>query len=202
MKKLSRKFCILLLTLLLLVCTLALTACQSKVDVTKDIYSYGFSESHISGNKRIWTLKYKISTDDFEFDQVTKIVVKINGEKITADLADNYFTVECTTSENAEKPTIDSCYAYVSPTAEDTQKDAMDMSVTIIVGVVLLIIGAVLHFIAVASDIPILTYIPGGVFVLCVIGAFAFSTAEGFIMLAFFAVYWIACRVITRFFLD
>ena len=211
MKKISQKLSILLLFMLLFTTCITFASCQTS---GKNIKSYITRTEYMHSTTdegTVWSIRCFIKTDKFSVKSAEKIVVNINGKEITATIptysSQNCFDVEYLDTKNRDsKPTIRSCYAYFSVDVDggndDGGKTTTDLTVIIIVGAVLLIIGGVLHFVAVASNIRVLTYIPGGVFLLSVVASFTFSVTEGFVMLGFFVAYLIACRVITKFFLD
>ena len=204
---------LLLLSLLLVGC-LMLTACQTNSKNIKSYISNTEEWRSTTDKGTLWTIRCYVETQRFDSRNVDNIVVNINGKNINAiipsnfGVTNNYFEVEYLDTKNStQAPKIRSCYAYFSADAGNDNSGGIDIQTTdltviIILGASLLVIGGVLHFVAVTSGISILTRIPGAIFLICVIGAFAFSVTEGLVMIAFFVAYLIACRLITKFFLD
>ncbi len=212
MKKNSQKFAILLISMLLFITCISFASCQTSGKNIKNYIDRTEYTRSTTDEGTVWSIRCFIRADDFNVKSAEKIVVTINGKEIVAKIptysAQNCFDVEYLDTKNRDsEPTIRSCYAYFSADVDEGDKGddsgvTTDLTVVIIVGAVLLVIGSVIHFIAVPSNIRILTYISGGVFLLCVIGAFSFSVTEGFVMMGFFVAYLIVCRIITKFFLD
>lgn len=203
-----KKICAIILSLLLLVTCFVMAGCNSnRVNIKKYLSVEYMSGPNNLGDKRVYHISYNVYTSKVDLNDAEKIVIKINGKKCTASInSSTNFTVEYVTdADDYDYPSVTSCYAVMGGVIdEETKQDIRTAGDVFLIGIVMLVIGIVAHFLSMIFHRMWISYLAGAAFVMCILNEFLIEkfVAGGIILIVLFVINWVINHFITRFFME
>lgn len=202
-----KKIYAVLLILLLILCCFTFVGCQQRVNIKDKLQMTNAPYSTNNGDTVTWHLQYRVSTNVVDLDNVSKIVITINGKRITTTPsggADNSFSVEYTVDADYSYryPKVSSCYAYVS-NEDDEDKVEKNMAGSAFVdGIILLVVGAVARWLSCVFRKPFISYIASAWFIITILNYFFVEkmVAGGIILVVMFLIHGGINGAISRYF--
>ena len=198
-----KKFGALLLSLIALLSCFAFTGCGTK-NITDYITHTSYNNPDITSQGRVYHVTCYVSQLEFDISTASKIEIKVNGEKVTANYISDtdYFTFTYV-DEDFEyfDIEIEKVTATISKEAKDKENDEYGISIggMILLGLFLSLAACFFFWLAYSGDSNVTMLIINGAMVVFTIGSWlTFGVARGIIMTVFLILYFIATSAIAN----